>query len=95
MNKLIILFLLVAGSADASQKMCSTKIMAVSGGNPALKKVTIVIKKGKEVIATRKRHSFGIRLRCGVKYKAVATSGDKKVTRNFYAGGLVKLPLDR
>ncbi len=88
-----LLLLSAATIAAPDTATCKTKISAVVGNNPALTKVTITIKKGKEVIATRKRHSFEIKLRCKVKYTAVAVSEGKTATRNFHPGGRVVLPL--
>lgn len=92
MKHFLIALMLLATNASA-EELCKTRIMVVSGSNPALTKVKVTIKKGDKVIAERDRHMFVIRLPCRVKYQAVAVANGKTVKRNFYPG-TVKLLLD-
>lgn len=87
--------LIIAAATVNAGETCKTNIAVLTDNRPALQAVKVTISRGGETIATRWRHSFTIKLPCGLRYTATATTGGKTAKRNFYAaGGTVKLPLN-
>ena len=92
---LLITVLALMSQAANAEKICKTRIMVLKDNAPAMEAVTVTIRRGNKVIATRNRHSFSIKLPCGLKYNASAKAGNLSAKRNFYSsGGVVNLPLN-